>query len=192
MNEHEKQRCFGGSPDPLMLRYHDEEWGVPLHDDQRTFEFLVLEGMQSGLSWRTVLHKRENFRRALDGFDPAKVAAYGDAERRRLMADPGIIRNGQKIDALINNAQRFLEARREFGSFDRYVWGFTGHRTLRRPEPVTRENTPTTSPESHAMAKDLKARGFRFVGPIVCYSHMQATGMVNDHQTGCFRAPAAQ
>ena len=126
-----KPRCFGEIKDTLMTRYHDEEWGVPLHDDQRIFEFLVLEGMQAGLSWRTILHKRENFRRALDGFDPVKVAAYGDAERQRLMEDPSIIRNRLKIDALINNAQRFLEVQREFGSFDRYIWGFTGHRALR-------------------------------------------------------------
>ena len=171
-----------------MTRYHDEEWGVPIHDDQRIFEFLVLEGMQAGLSWRTILHKRENFRRALDGFDPVKVAAYGDAERQRLMEDPSIIRNRLKIDALINNAQRFLEVQREFGSFDRYIWGFTGHRALRRREPLARENTPATSPESDALSKDLKARGFKFMGSIVVYSHMQATGMVNDHRTGCFRA----
>ena len=170
---------FGEIKDTLMTRYHD---------DQRIFEFLVLEGMQAGLSWRTILHKRENFRRALDGFDPVKVAAYGDAERQRLMEDPSIIRNRLKIDALINNAQRFLEVQREFGSFDRYIWGFTGHRTLRRREPLTRENTPATSPESDALSKDLKARGFKFMGSIVVYSHMQATGMVNDHRTGCFRA----
>ena len=172
-----------------MTGYHDEEWGVPLHDDQRLFEFLVLESMQAGLSWRTILHKRENFRHALDGFDAVKVAAYGEPERQRLMADAGIVRNRLKIEAVVNNAQRFLDIQRDFGSFDTYIWGFTGHKTLRSPEPVTMENMLATSPESDALSKDLKARGFKFMGSIVAYSHMQATGMVNDHITSCFRAP---
>ena len=185
----EAVRCFGGPDDPLMTRYHDEEWGVPLHDDQRLFEFLVLEGAQAGLSWRTILHKRENYRRALDGFDPRKVAAYGETDRRRLMADAGIVRNRLKIEAIINNAQRFLEVQREFGSFDRYIWGFTGQQTLRRPGVLTFQNMPSTSPESDAMARELKRRGFRFVGSTICYAHMQATGVVNDHVNECFRAP---
>ncbi len=188
----EPTRCFGGTVDPLMVRYHDEEWGVPVHDDGQLFEFLVLEGQQAGLSWRTILHKRENYRRALDGFDPVKVATYGEADRQRLLADAGIVRNRLKIAAIINNAQRFLEVRREFGSFDRYIWQFTGHRTLRREGVLTLDNTPTTTPESDAMAQDLKQRGFRFTGSTVCYAHMQATGMVNDHITGCFRAPRAR
>ncbi len=189
MTEQDVVRCFGGPGDPLMARYHDEEWGVPVHDDAKLFEFLVLEGFQAGLSWRTILHKRENFRRALDGFDAAKIASYGPADRERLMGDAGIVRNRLKIEAVVTNAQAFLDAQREFGSFDRYIWGFTGGRTLRRPGVITFDTIPATTPESDAMAKDLKARGFRFVGSTVCYAHMEATGMVNDHITDCFRAP---
>ncbi len=189
MQDDEKVRCSWGPGNPLMIRYHDEEWGVPVHDDRTTFEFLCLEGAQAGLSWQTILNKRDNFRRAFDNFDPAKVAAYGEADRKRLLADAGIVRNRAKIDAMINNAQRFLEVQKEFGAFDRYVWGFTGHSTLRRPGVITLENTPTRTPESEAMSKDLKSRGFRFVGPTICYAHMQAVGMVNDHITGCFRGP---
>ena len=191
MTTDDRIRCFGGPEDPLMARYHDEEWGVPLHDDQQLFEFLILEGMQAGLSWRTVLHKRENYGKALHGFDAAKIASYDDADRLRLMADAGIIRNRLKIAAVINNAQRFLDVQREFGSFDRYMWGFTGGKALRRPGELTMENTPSTTPESDAMSKDLKARGFKFVGSTVCYAHMQATGMVNDHMTACWRSPQA-
>jgi DNA-3-methyladenine glycosylase I len=191
MTTDDRIRCFGGPEDPLMARYHDEEWGVPLHDDRQLFEFLILEGMQAGLSWRTVLHKRENYRKALHGFDATKIAAYDDADRQRLMADAGIIRNRLKIEAAINNAQRFLDVQQEFGSFDRYMWGFTSGKTLRRPGELTMENTPATTPESDAMSKDLKARGFKFVGSTVCYAHMQATGMVNDHMTACWRSPKA-
>ncbi len=172
-----------------MARYHDEEWGVPVHDDAKLFEFLVLEGFQAGLSWRTILHKRENFRRALDGFDAAKIAAYGPADHARLMGDAGIVRNRLKIEAVVTNAQAYLDTQREFGSFDRYIWGFTGGQTLRRPGVITFDSIVATTPESDAMAKDLKARGFRFVGSTVCYAHMEATGMVNDHITACFRAP---
>ena len=185
----QKVRCFGDPGDPLMMRYHDEEWGVPVHDDLLTFEFLCLEVAQAGLSWRTILNKRDNFRRAFDSFDPVKVAAYTAADRERLLADAGIVRNRAKIDAMINNAQRFLEVQKEFGSFDRYIWRFTGHATLRRPGVITLENMPTQTPESEAMSKDLKGKGFRFVGPTICYAHMQATGMVNDHITECFHAP---
>ena len=135
------------------------------------------------------MNKRENFRKAFDNFDPVKVAAYTDADRKRLLADAGIVRNRAKIGAIINNAQRFLEIQQEFGSFDRYIWRFTGGRTLRRPEPITWESIPAQTPESQAMSKDLKKRGFRFVGPTICYAHMQATGMVNDHVTRCFHAP---
>ena len=181
-------RCFGGPDDPLMARYHDEEWGVPVHDDAKLFEFLVLEGFQAGLSWRTILHKRENFRRAFDGFDAPKIAAYDAADRERLMGDAGIVRNRLKIEATVTNAQRYLDTQREFGSFDRYIWGFTGGQTLRRPGIITFGTIPATTPESDAMAKDLKRRGFRFVGSTVCYAHMQATGMVNDHITGCIKA----
>ncbi len=189
MEERGKTRCFGGPDDPLMMRYHDEEWGVPVHDDRLLFEFLALEGAQAGLSWQTILRKRENYRRAFDNFEPEKVAAYGEADRQRLLADAGIVRNRLKIDAIISNAQRFLEVQKEFGSFDRYTWQFTGHRTLRSPGLITFENMPATTAESEAMSRDLKKRGFRFVGPTICYAFMQAIGMVNDHITGCFRAP---
>ena len=189
MDDPQKTRCFGWPEDPLSMAYHDTEWGVPVHDDRVQFEFLCLEGAQAGLSWQTILRKRENFRRALDNFDPAKIAAYTDADRARLLADAGIVRNRLKIDAMINNAQRFLEVQKEFGSFDRYVWQFTGYKTLRRPGIHTMENLPAKTPESEAMSRDLKKRGFKFVGPTICYAHMQAVGMVNDHISSCFRAP---
>ena len=189
MNESNVTRCFGGPVDPLMMRYHDEEWGVPLHDDRRLFEFLALDGAQAGLSWQTILRKRDNYRRAFDDFDVAKVAAYGEADKQRLLNDAGIVRNRLKVDAFISNAQRFLAVQKEFGSFDRYIWQFTGYATLRRPGALTFENMPTKTQESEAMSKDLKKRGFRFVGPTICYAFMQAIGMVNDHLTACFRAP---
>ena len=192
MEEPQEIRCFGGPEDPLMMRYHDEEWGVPVHDDRLMFEFLTLEGAQAGLSWQTILRKRENFRKAFDNFDPVKIAAYTDTDRQRLLADPGIVRNRAKIDAIIGNAQNFLEVQKELGSFDRYIWQFTGYKSLRRPEPITWATTPSSTPESEAMSRDLKGRGFRFVGPTICYAHMQAVGMVNDHITGCFRAPNEQ
>ncbi|MCZ6865930.1 MAG: DNA-3-methyladenine glycosylase I [Chloroflexi bacterium] len=189
MKDQEKTRCFGGPEDPLMMRYHDEEWGVPVHDDRLLFEFLTLEGAQAGLSWQTILRKRENYREAFDGFDPAKIAAYGETDRRRLLANAGIVRNRLKIDATINNAQRLLEVQKEYGSFDRYIWQFTGNQTIRRPGVLTMDNLPAKTAESEAMSKDLKRRGFRFVGPTICYAFMQAVGMVNDHITDCFRAP---
>ena len=189
MTEPARIRCFGGPDDPLMMRYHDEEWGVPVHDDRLMFEFLALEGAQAGLSWRTILNKRENFRKAFDNFDLTQVSAYANDDRKRLLADPGIVRNRAKIDATINNAQRFLAVQKEYGSFDRYIWQFTGYKPLRRPGPITLENMPSQTPESETMSRDLKSRGFRFVGPTICYAHMQAVGMVNDHITGCFRAP---
>ena len=189
MEEAKMIRCFGGPEDPLMMDYHDREWGLPVHDDRLTFEFLTLEGAQAGLSWQTILRKRENYRRAFDNFDPAKVAAYTDEDRRRLLADAGIVRNRAKIDSTISNAVRFLEVQREYGPFDRYIWQFTGHKTTRRPGLITMENISDQTPESEAMSRDLKKRGFRFVGPTICYAHMQAVGMVNDHITACFRAP---
>ncbi len=189
MQEPQKTRCFGGPEDPLMMRYHDEEWGVPVHDDRLLFEFLALEGAQAGLSWRTILHKRENYRRAFDNFDAAKVAAYGEADRRRLLADAGIVRNRLKVDAVINNAQRLLAAQKEYGAFDHYIWQFTGRKTLRRPGVLTFEEMPAKTVESEAMSKDLARRGFKFVGPTICYAFMQAVGMVNDHVTTCFLAP---
>ena len=182
-------RCFGGPDDPRMMRYHDEEWGVPLHDDRRLLEFLLLDGAQAGLSWRTILHKREAYRAAFDGFDAYKIAAYTDADRERLLANPGIVRNRLKIDAFIRNTRHFLKVQGEFGTFDAYIWGFTGHRTLRRQGVLTWENTPARSPESDAMSADLKRRGFKFVGSVICYAFMQSAGMVNDHITGCIREP---
>ncbi len=179
------QRCWGGT-DGLMVAYHDDEWGVPLHDDARLFEFLILEGMQAGLSWRTILHKRENFRKAFHGFDVTKVSRYGQPQIRRLMRDAGIIRNRQKIEAAIHNARRFLEVQAEFGSFDRYIWRFVDGRPIRNCFRSLAE-LPSRTPLSDLTSKDLKQRGFKFVGSTVVYAHMQATGMVNDHLTTCFR-----
>ena len=186
MKAKERIRCWGDGDDVLMRDYHDREWGVPLHDDRRIFEFLILEGMQAGLSWKTVLDKRENFRRAFHGFDPAKVARFTGRDVNRLMADAGIIRNRLKILAAINNARRFLDVRKEFGSFDAYIWNFVGGRPIRNRLRSFKE-MPATTPLSDLIGKDLKARGFKFVGSTVIYSHMQATGMVNDHLVTCFR-----
>jgi DNA-3-methyladenine glycosylase I len=184
-------RCGWTGEDPLMVSYHDEEWGVPLHDDRKLFEFLVLEGAQAGLSWRTVLQKRENYRRAFHGFDPERVARYGRKDTTRLLSDPGIIRNRAKVESAIANARHVLDVREEFGSFDAYLWRFTGGKPV-----VNRFRTlsdlPSTSPESVAMNRDLVTRGFRFVGPTICYAFMQAIGMVNDHLTHCFRHAAVQ
>ena len=190
MNTEQPVRCFGDTKDMLMTRYHDEEWGVPLHEDRGLFELLVLGGFQAGLSWRTILHKRENFRRAFHDFDAVKIARYTDEDRQRLLSDAGIVRNQLKIAATITNAQSFLEAQREFRSFDRYIWQFTSHKTLRNPDGVTPSNVPASTKESDAMFRDLKGRGFRFVGTTICYAFMQAAGMVNDHIDDCFRAPA--
>jgi DNA-3-methyladenine glycosylase I len=179
-------RCGWPMDDPLMIAYHDEEWGVPLHDDRKLFEFIVLDAVQAGLSWRTVLHKRENYRVALHGFDPARIARYGDEEMARLLSDAGLVRNRAKMAAIVSNAQRFLEVRRELGTFDAFVWSFTGGGTIvHRFESLG--ELPATSPEAEAMSKALKARGFKFVGPTICYAFMQAAGMVNDHLVGCFR-----
>lgn len=186
MEEDGKRRCAWLGDDTLMLEYHDREWGVPLHDDRKLFEFLVLEGMQAGLSWRTILHKRENFRKAFHKFDPAKIARYGMADIERLMADPGIIRNRAKIMAAINNAQRFLEAQRSFKTFDRYIWGFVGGKPIRNRFRKLSE-LPARTELSDAISADMKKRGFKFVGSTIVYAHMQATGMVNDHVIGCFR-----
>jgi DNA-3-methyladenine glycosylase I len=172
--------------DPLYLDYHDREWGTPLHDDRLLFEFLMLEGFQAGLSWRTVLYKRENFRSAFDGFDPQVVANYGEAKIAALLSDPGIIRNKLKVRAAVTNARAFLKVQQEFGSFDAYIWGFVGGKPIRN-EIRTLADYPATSPESDALSADLKSRGFKFVGPTVCYAHMQATGLVNDHTIDCFR-----
>jgi DNA-3-methyladenine glycosylase I len=182
----EKKRCWGDVESPLMRDYHDREWGTPLHDDRKLFEFLILEGMQAGLSWNLVLNKRENFRRAFRGFDPEKVARFTARDVRRLLGDAGIIRNRLKILAAINNAKRFLEVRREFGTFDRYIWSFVGGRPLLSGLRSFAQ-MPARTVLSDAISEDLKARGFKFVGSTVVYSHMQATGMVNDHLVTCFR-----
>ena len=179
-------RCSWCLGDELMVAYHDEEWGVPLHDDRRHFEFLVLDGAQAGLSWRTILRKRDNYRRAFADFDPAVVARFGGGDVKRLLADAGIVRNRQKIHSAIANAAVFLELVEEFGSFDEYVWRFVGGETIvnrwRRMGDI-----PAKTPESEAMSRDLKARGMNFVGPTICYAYMQAAGMVNDHVLSCFR-----
>ncbi len=178
-------RCWG-EEDPILLDYHDHEWGVPLHDDRRLFEFLVLEGFQAGLSWMTILRKRENFRRAFSGFEPEKVARYTEGKLLRLLADAGIIRNRQKIEAAVHNAKRFLEVRKEFGSFDRYIWAFVDGSPIRNGFTKLAD-LPAKTPLSDEISRDLKERGFKFVGSTIVYAHMQATGMVNDHLTGCFR-----
>jgi DNA-3-methyladenine glycosylase I len=171
---------------PLMIEYHDAEWGVPLHDDRMLFEFLILEGAQAGLSWETILRKRENYRHAFDGFDAAKIARYDRRKVRALMADAGIVRNRLKIAATITNAQAFLAAQKEHGSFDRYIWEFVGGKPKRNSWRHSKR-VPARTPESDAMSKALKKRGFRFVGSTICYAFMQATGMVNDHAIDCFR-----
>lgn len=179
-------RCAWTGANDLMLAYHDTEWGVPLHDDQMLFEFLVLEGMQAGLSWSTILNKRQNFRAAFHNFDPQRVARYTARDVKRLLNDPGIIRNRLKIEAAINNAQRFLEVAEEFGSFDAYIWQFVAGKPIKH-EFKTLKQIPATTQESDALSKDLKQRGFKFVGSTIMYAHMQATGMVNDHTVDCFR-----
>ena len=174
------------SADPLMLAYHDEAWGVPLHDECRLFEFLILEGAQAGLSWSTILKKRDNYRRAFDGFDPAKVAAYDDRKIAELLADAGIVRNRLKVNAAVLNARAYLRIQEEFGGFDAYVWGFVGGRPRRNAWTSLKE-LPAHTAESDALSKDLARRGFKFVGSTICYAFMQAVGMVNDHTIGCFR-----
>jgi DNA-3-methyladenine glycosylase I len=179
-------RCPWSGTDPLYIEYHDREWGVPVHDDGKLFEFLVLEGMQAGLSWLTILKKRENFRRAFAGFDAGKIAKFDARKVKQLLADPGIIRNKLKILATVSNARAFLAVREELGSFDEYLWQFVGGRTkVNRRRAIGQ--IPARTAESDAMSADLKKRGFKFVGSTICYAHMQATGMVNDHVTSCFR-----
>lgn len=184
----EKKRCSwtGAGADPLMLRYHDEEWGVPVHDDRVLFEFLILEGVQAGLSWQTVLNKRENYRKGFHDFDPAAIARFTGGDIARLLSDPGIIRNRLKVSAAVTNAKKFLEVLDEYGSFDAYIWQFTNGRPINHRVGSMSE-IPATSSESEAMSRDLKKRGFKFAGPTICYAFMQAVGMVNDHETGCFR-----
>ncbi len=183
------QRCEWAGTDPLYIAYHDTEWGIPVHDDRKLFEMLILEGFQAGLAWITILRKREAFRRAFDNWDWERIARYGRHDIERLLCDASIVRNRLKIEAAINNARCFMQVRREFGAFDRYLWHFTGN-TVLRPEhrAATFKDLPTHSPQSDAMSKDLRKRGFRFVGTVICYSLMQAIGMVDDHLAGCFRA----
>ena len=171
---------------PDYIAYHDAEWGAPVHDDRLLFEFLTLESAQAGLSWYTVLRKRDSYRKAFDGFDPERVARFDDRKLKALLQNPGIIRNRRKIQAIINNARRFLEVQDTFGSFDAYIWRFVEGRPIIH-EIRSNEAYPSQSPESEALSKDLKERGFQFVGPVICYAHMQATGMVNDHILDCFR-----
>jgi DNA-3-methyladenine glycosylase I len=173
--------------DPLLLEYHDKEWGVPIHDDRLLFEFLVLEGAQAGLSWLTILRKRENYRRAFDFFDPSKVEKYGQSKVQELLQNQGIVRNKLKISAAIQNARACQKVTKEFGSFSGYVWSFVPNKEPRRNKWRTLSQIPVTTRESDDMSKDMIRRGFRFVGSTICYSFMQATGLVNDHTTGCFR-----
>lgn len=181
-----KKRCEWPSDDELMLEYHDTEWGAPVHDDRKHFEFLVLDAFQAGLSWSIILKKRENFRKAFDNFDPEKIYRYREAKIQKLLNDPGIVRNGMKIRSTIANAKAFLKIQKEFGSFDRFIWQFTGGKQKINKWKELRE-IPARSLESEAMSKELKRRGFKFVGSTICYSYMQAAGMVNDHTTSCFR-----
>lgn len=181
-----KDRCGWSGSDPLYTEYHDREWGVPLHDDRKIFEFLTLESFQAGLSWLTILRKREDFRRAFEDFDPDVVSQYGKAEVSRLLRDGGIVRNRLKIEAAVRNASTFIAVRDEFGSMDRYMWGFVGGRPKMNAWKSL-DQVPAVTSESVKLSSDLKRRGFSFVGPVVCYSHMQATGMVNDHLVSCFR-----
>jgi DNA-3-methyladenine glycosylase I len=181
-----KQRCDWPGDDPLMLEYHDKEWGEPLHDDRKLFEFMVLDAFQAGLSWAIVLRKRDNFRRAFDDFDFKKIVRYTPKKVEILMNDHGIIRNRLKIESTISNAKTFIALQKEFGSFDKYIWKFTGGATKINKWNKLSE-IPSTSEESDAMSKDLKKRGFRFAGSTICYSFMQAAGMVNDHLIGCYR-----
>lgn len=181
-----KHRCEWCGDDPLYVKYHDEEWGVPVHDDRVHFEMLVLEGAQAGLSWITVLRKRENYRKAFDNFDVNKVAKYSDKKIEKLLQNPGIIRNRLKVKSAVTNAQAFIAVQKEFGSFDKYIWQFVNNKPIIN-KWKNMSDIPATSKESDALSKDLKKRGFKFVGSTIMYAHMQAIGMVNDHVVGCFR-----
>ncbi len=181
-----KIRCDWADSNDLMIRYHDSEWGVPLHDDRKLFEFLVLDGFQAGLSWSTILNKRDNFRRAFDDFDPARISRYGRRKIETLLKDTGIIRNRLKIEATITNAKAFLDIQKQFGSFDKYIWQFVGHKPIVNKWRKMKD-IPANTEESDTMSKDLKNRGLKFVGTTICYAFMQATGMVNDHIISCYR-----
>jgi DNA-3-methyladenine glycosylase I len=191
----ESKRCawldFRGSASEEYIIYHDQEWGVPVHEDRKLFEFLILEGAQAGLSWSTILKKRENYRKAYDHFHPDKVAKYNDIKVQELLQNEGIVRNRLKVAASITNAKAFLEVQKEFGSFDRYIWGFVDAKPIQNTWKTSKE-VPAMTKESDAMSKDLKKRGFKFVGSTICYAFMQAIGMVNDHTVGCFRYKEVQ
>ena len=181
-----KARCGWCGNDPVYVSYHDKEWGVPVHDDRRLFEMLILEGAQAGLSWITILRKRENYRTAFDRFDARKIAKFDSKKVRQLLTDEGIVRNKLKVAAAIGNAKAFLAVQKEFGSFDKYIWQFVGGKPIRN-SPRTLKDIPAKTAESDAMSKDLKKRGFKFVGSTICYAFMQACGLVNDHTTQCWR-----
>jgi DNA-3-methyladenine glycosylase I len=181
-----RRRCAWAEGDPLSIAYHDQEWGVPVHDDRILFEFLLLEGAQAGLSWSTILRKREHYRRAFSGFDARRVARFDDRRLERLLADPGIVRNRLKVASAVSNARAFLGVQREFGSFDAYLWPFVGGAPVRNRWRRVGD-VPASTCASDALSRDLKRRGFRFVGATICYAFMQAVGMVNDHTTDCFR-----
>src|SRR5437868_6966367 len=179
-------RCAWATKDPLYIRYHDEEWGVPSHDDSHLFEMITLEGAQAGLSWSTILNRREGYREAYQGFDPAKVSRFTEKKIDKMLQDPGIIRNRSKVESSVSNAKAFLKVQEEFGSFEKFMWQFVGGKPIRNQFKELSE-VPASSPESDAMSKELKRRGFSFVGTTICYAHMQAVGMVNDHLVNCFR-----
>jgi len=179
-------RCEWVGDDPLMIQYHDKEWGVPVHDDTRLFELIILEGAQAGLSWSTILKRREGYRKAFDNFDASLISKYDSIKKKKLMGNDGIIRNKLKIEAAIINAQKFLEVQKEFGSFDNYIWSFVDYKTIKNKFEKLSEY-PAATPESDKMSKDLKKRGFKFVGSTICYAFMQSVGMVNDHSIHCFR-----
>jgi len=180
------KRCGWTGDNDLMTKYHDEEWGVPLHDDQKLFEFLILDGAQAGLSWETILKKRENYRKAFDNFNAEKIAKYNQKKVEKLLSNPGIVRNRLKVASAIQNAKAFIDVQKEFGTFDNYIWQFSGGKTIVNKFCAWKD-IPANTPESDAMSKDLKKRGFNFVGSTICYAFMQAAGMVNDHEVSCFR-----
>ncbi len=182
----EIKRCPWVGDNPLMIEYHDLEWGKPLYDDRKLFEYLILDAFQAGLSWNTVINKRKNFEKAFDNFDPVKIAKYSEKDFKRLLNDSGIIRNNQKIKAAITNAQKFLEVQKEFGTFSKYIWTFVGNKPIKNKIRSIKDYVSKTE-VSDKMSLDLKKRGFKFVGSTICYAFMQATGMVNDHAIGCFR-----
>ena len=185
------RRCPWTTDDPLYMRYHDKEWGNPVHDDRKLFEFLILEGAQAGLSWITILKKREGYRKAFRDFEPERVARFSPARIEKLLLDPAIVRNRAKVESAVENARHFLEVQREFGSFDSYVWQFVdGEPLLNRYHRMAQ--VPAKTSESDSMSRDLRSRGFRFVGPTICYAYMQAVGMVNDHLVDCFRYPSSR